>query len=69
MKITFKDKDLEKCATNAKYGLKKLGQNGLLYFLNGLVICNSLKILTILETMPASFTNLLALAKVSGLAT
>ncbi len=25
MKITFKDKDLEKCALNAKYGLKKLG--------------------------------------------
>ena len=25
MKITFKDKDLEKCAVNAKYRLKKLG--------------------------------------------
>ena len=36
MKITFKDKDLEKCATNAKYGLKKLGAKRFAIFLKRL---------------------------------
>ena len=58
MKITFKDKDLEKCATNEKHGLKKLGSRRYAAFLKRLGVLQNADTLEEARHYPGNFHEL-----------
>jgi len=59
MKITFKDKDLEKCALNAKYGLKKLGARRNATYLKRLGVLQNIDNLSQAKFYPGNFHELI----------
>ncbi len=58
MNITFKDKDLEKCAVNAKYALKTLGSRRCTAYFKRLGVLQNIETLNEAKFYPGNFHEL-----------